>query len=405
MPPSGLPAATLPGASHPEMRLHGRGQPLVAHVLPWPAVGGTETGTLRLIQGLSPAYEAVAFLPTGAKSVRELFEANGVRTEEYPPVEPAFRNPIPYLQATQGLASRFRRLGVRLVHCADLLAAYYAAPAAHLAGLKVVCHVRCRYPTLRHRDRLFLRTVSRFLFVSEDTRRSFDSGAARHRGTVIYDDTPLHPVSGEPELAALRAELEIAPGALVVGMVARLAPAKDFPTLVAAASQVLTRYPETIFVVVGDYSSAQAYREHFRKVLDLLEGAGVAASFRFPGYRGDAHRFMTLFDVNVLSTHTEGLPLVLLEAMALGRPVVATAVGGIPELIEDARTGLLVPPGSPGDLAAAIVRLLADPGLRVQLGSAAREAVSRNFAPARGVDSVKAEYASLLRRLRRGSPG
>src|SRR5205085_7303145 len=152
--------------------------------------------------------------------------------------------------------------------------------------------------------------------------------------------------------------------------------------------------PEARFVVVGDCEEAN--RGHYEEVRRALEGQGVAPYFVFTGFRTDVPRLMSAFDVFVLCTHFEGLPLVILEAMARGLPVVATAVDGIPEIVLEGRTGLLHPRGDAETLAARLAALLGDGALAARLGGAGREFVKMEWSRERFAANMAALYEDVL---------
>jgi glycosyltransferase involved in cell wall biosynthesis len=193
----------------------------------------------------------------------------------------------------------------------------------------------------------------------------------------------------------VRREFGIPADAPLVGMLARVAPQKDYPTLARAALRVLREVPGARFMVAGDYD-AEANRQHYAVVRKALEDCGVSQSFVFTGQRHDVQRLLSAFDVFVLSTHWEGLPLVILEAMSHGKPVVATAVDGIPEVVEHERTGLLFPHEDDLQLGAHILALLRDPVMAARLGEAGRRLVQTKFTRAHFAASMSDVYARLL---------
>jgi glycosyltransferase involved in cell wall biosynthesis len=155
--------------------------------------------------------------------------------------------------------------------------------------------------------------------------------------------------------------------------VARLAEVKGQRTLIRA----LVHVPQARVVLVGeDLERGGAYRD---ELADEAEQLGVADRVVFAGYREDATELMSRAAIVALPSTTEGLPIVLLEAMARARPVVATPVGGVPELVADGETGLIVPPDDPKALADALLRLLGDRGFAQRLGDAGRERVRSAF--------------------------
>jgi glycosyltransferase involved in cell wall biosynthesis len=176
-----------------------------------------------------------------------------------------------------------------------------------------------------------------------------------------------------------------------IGVIARLAPQKGHRILFDALPAVLERVPELRVRVVG--------HEELSTVAELRAYAasrGVAERVCFEGFRDDVATVLRELDLFVLPSLWEGFGLVLLEAMAAGRPVVATNVGPIPEVVADGETGLLVPPGRPEALAEAIVRVLTDRPLAERLGRAGRARAEREFGLDRMVDRTDALYRQLL---------
>jgi glycosyltransferase involved in cell wall biosynthesis len=392
----------------------------IAHVMPWAAVGGTEHATLRIARATGGAgFGHVMFCRRDAPEVRDFFEAEGFETVAYDLIEPSYRRAHVYARDSYRLAREFRRRRVDVVHCADVTAAFSGGLSGRMAGARVVSHVRNRHDGLSRRDQSFLRLVGKFVFVSEDTRRKFDYKVGPRRGVVVYDGLDVGPDVSAEDVADVRREFNLGEGVKLVGMVARVSPQKDFPTLVRAAARVVAARPETRFMIVGDYEEAN--RDHYEEVLRALADAGVESHFIFAGFRTDVARLMSAFDVFVLCTNFEGLPLVILEAMAHGRPVVATAVDGIPEIVLDGKTGLLHPHGDDEALAAHLVALLGDDAYAARLGGAGREFVKmewsrerfaadmvrlyRDVLGARGVGGEGAEHSAGARGAARGEAG
>jgi len=180
-------------------------------------------------------------------------------------------------------------------------------------------------------------------------------------------------------------------------MTARVSAQKDYITLARAAKRVLDVVPGARFVIVGDHERHDAHREHFALVQRELERLGVAHAFVFTGFRTDVARVMGAFDVFVLSTHFEGLPLVILEAMAMQLPVVATAVNGIPELITNESVGLLAPHEDDEQLAEQLLALLQDPVRARRVGAAGRALVEQRFSARAFGESIATLYTDVLR--------
>jgi len=203
---------------------------------------------------------------------------------------------------------------------------------------------------------------------------------------LVYEGVPDRiPPSGGKE--ALR-ELGVPPGAPVIGNVAALTDHKDHATLIAAAGIVVGARPEAHFVIVGEGG--------LRPELEARVGAGgLQGRVLFAGFRDDVDRLLPAFDVFCLSSHLEGLGTSLLDAMAFGRAVVATAAGGIPEAVEHGITGQLVPVRDPARLAQALLDLLGDPERRRAMGEAGRRRFLDRFTADHMVDETLRVYAEL----------
>lgn len=201
--------------------------------------------------------------------------------------------------------------------------------------------------------------------VSEQDRERMGRVERIPAGRVRVLPNGIPPPAVERDGAAVRAELGVPAGAPLVGTVGVLRPQKDFGTLVAAHARLLRARPDAHLAIVGggplhDELAAQIARE------------GIGERVRLLGSRGDAVRLAAAFDVAVNSSLYEGSSLALIEYMALGRPIVATAVGGSPDLLDGGGAGLLVEPADPAALADAIGALLADPERARELGERAR---------------------------------
>jgi glycosyltransferase involved in cell wall biosynthesis len=205
--------------------------------------------------------------------------------------------------------------------------------------------------------------------------------------TLYYGLDPAA-VAGWGSPAGVREELGVPAGAPTVCMVGNFRPDKGHGYLLEAVVQVRRSFPEVRFVLVGLGPREKEIRGRSRRM-------GLDSTVVFAGFREDAPRIAAACDVFVLPSLREGLPVALLEAMTLGRPLVATRVGGVPEVVEDGRQGILVPPAQPAALARALVSLLGDPSLRQRLGAAARERAAE-FDIRRSVRRMEDVYEGLL---------
>jgi glycosyltransferase involved in cell wall biosynthesis len=205
--------------------------------------------------------------------------------------------------------------------------------------------------------------------VSEEVRRSIRYPRALSFlrmppvETLYYGVEPTI-LERAPRPDGVREEFGIPPGVPLVGTVANLKPHKGLEYLLRAAVEVRRTLRDVRFLVVGQGDA----RQRLEAVASEL---GLDGAVIFSGFREDALRIASAFDVFAMSSLHEGLSIALIEAMALGKPVVVTRVGGLPEVVRDGRDGILVPPRDPAILAARIVEVLGDQGLRDRLGQAA----------------------------------
>lgn len=186
-----------------------------------------------------------------------------------------------------------------------------------------------------------------------------------------------------------RGELGIAAHDFVVGYVGRLAPIKDLPMLVQAFAVAHRDWPDSWLVLAGDGSG----RPELEALALRLE---VADRVRFLGWTENLPRLYATLDLCALSSLNEGTPVAIIEAMAAGKPVAATAVGGVADVVRDGETGLLVPPGDVEALAGAIVRLARDPTERARMGAAARQSVARRYTVETLIIDLERLYNSIL---------
>lgn len=379
----------------------------VLHVLPFPGVGGTEVATRRVAEAVrASGIESHALLLQDSAELRAyLDEADIPHQVARPRPEPSLARELGrFVQEARGLARVIA--GFDILHCADVSAAYHVAVAGRLARRPVLCHVRNREAVLPWRSRVFIGAATHFAFVSENTAQMFPMRIAPTRRSVLYDGLELQPRIGPAArtaaAAALRGEFGLPLDSIVASMFARVNPQKDYDTLIRAAVLLRDRQPRVRFLVVGDHEQVARNRQHFVEVQAAARAAGVLDRIVFAGFRSDTHRLMVGSDFCLLCTHFEGLPLVLIEAMAAGRACVATRVDGIPEVVADGATGLLHEHGDAEGLAAAVARLADDPALAEAMGERGRRDAEHRFSQARFAHDLRDLYAKLARGLPRG---
>ena len=179
----------------------------------------------------------------------------------------------------------------------------------------------------------------------------------------------------------------------VVAILGHISDVKGYPTFIEAAARIVQDRSDTRFLAIG----GETVQDGDRKALEgRIRELGLQDRFQFVGFRSDVPKLLRAVDVVALPSTQEGFPLAVLEAMACGKPVIATAVGGVAEAIDDGVTGLLIQPGRPEMLASALLQLLNDPPARTQMGHQARARVERLFSARIFAQRVQALYDELL---------
>ncbi len=213
--------------------------------------------------------------------------------------------------------------------------------------------------------------------------------------TVIHSGIDLHRFSkGAKQRTRKRKELRIPPDSLVIGYVGWLIPIKGVTYLVSAMAKVAGKYPKSLLVLVG---KGDDKGEEEIKLKEQVERAGLADKVRFLGWRPDVDEVISCFDIFVLPSLNEGMGRVLVEAMAAGLPIVASRVGGIPDLVIDGKNGLLVPPADASALEKSICTLLKDKAQRKRMGEAGKK-MCRPYSAEAMVEQIDDLYTELLKK-------
>ncbi len=235
------------------------------------------------------------------------------------------------------------------------------------------------------------RQVDCFICASNAVRQMLVSdGVPAARAVTIHEGIDLGHVDAAPA-ADLHAELWLPHGSPIVGNVAALVPHKGQRHLIEAAAIVVKRMPDARFVIAGEGELRPALERQIKE--HRLEKHVFLA-----GFRPDILSVHKGFDIFVMSSVTEGLGTSLLDAMACGKPIVATTAGGMPEVVADGRTGVLVPPRDHTMMADAIIRLLTDPALRAEMGAAGLARVRAKFSAERMVQDTLEVYRRVALR-------
>jgi glycosyltransferase involved in cell wall biosynthesis len=372
------------------------GPPLRVLLASWaPFHAGAEVAAERLAVGLRDAGHRVAVaLGTRGETFNRM-QATGLDVEFVPL---AFTDKLRWwrhVRAQRELARLFKRWQPDVIHANDLPTSQMVGQAARRHGIPLVCHHRWIFEGAAI-DWLNKFGAERHLFVSQalmnELCRSSSKLAASERA-VVYDGLPLRPVPTDADRQEARRRLSVDSNTLIVLFAGQIIERKGVEDLLRAWNLLNAERADKaeLFLVGEDLENQGQYR---RQMEELAADLGVRC--RFVGFQRNVPDWLTAADVCVVPSHVEPLGNATLEAMAHARAVIGCAVGGIPEMIVDGVTGLLVPPRDPASLACAIERLIADEDLRARLGAAARRRCEEMFSLSAHVDAVVAHYRAVL---------
>lgn len=365
----------------------------IAHLLASPFVGGPERQVLGLAAAQRPRHSSMflSFAERGlARPFLELAQREGFEAHE-------LRTNFPHLGAAVDEVARHLRAS-----SADILLTSGYKPdligwrAARLVGIPVVgiAHgwtgVTWKVKLYEWLDALVMRWMDRVVCVSQATAlRALQAGIPHSKRVVIPNAVDPKPYETlRPEAREIVEGFFASAPQSIIGAVGRLSPEKGMDVLVHAAALVAKQRPEVGFLVFGD-GPARAQLEN------LIDREGLAGRFVLAGFCADLPSVLPGLDMIVSPSHTEGLPVALLEAMAAARPIIATAVGGTPEVVIDGETGELIPPNNPPRMAQKIIDLLDDTERRTRYGHAGRGRVREKFTFSAMAQAYETLFADL----------
>lgn len=370
-------------------------------------VGGPAIHVVNLAAGLDPA-RFDQLLVVGSESPAEasmldyaLF--HGVRPHVISEMVTTFSFTPRDAKALVKLYSLICRERPDIVHTHTSKAGFLGRLAARLAGVSIIIHTYHGHPLhsyygpvknwlLRRMERLLGCFTDRLVTVSEQVKSELVGyGVAKtEKITVIPLGFDLEPFLNSPKRRGeFRREMKLSQEIKLVGIVGRIVPIKNHSLFLESAARISAHEPAARFIIVGD---GVLRPDLERQARDL----GIADRVLFTGWRRDLPRIYADLDILVVSSNNEGTPVSAIEAMAAGCPVVATRVGGLPDLITDERTGRLVSPRDPKALASVILELVRNPAGARELGQNAMEVVRKRFTETRLIDDMDHLYSQLL---------
>ncbi|HET6594609.1 MAG TPA: glycosyltransferase [Anaerolineales bacterium] len=373
----------------------------IAYLIDGLSMGGAERLMVPILKHLNRAHFDPYVCAVQSKDGNPMAEE--LRALDVP-VECLNIKHLRQLNAIPRLTNYLRSIGADLVHTQLEAANILGNISAKLLRLPSVCtihvlpsldvktktklHQKVEWFTLRH-------FCDRVISVSEEARQYHMrvSGAPHGQVTTIYngiDMTAFSSLDYAQERSNVRAELGIPAQADVLVTVAVLRPPKGIQCMIRALPVILDSHPNTYYLIVGNGPHREALREEVSK-------AGVKERVIFAGMRQDVPRLLAASDIFVLPTLTEALPTVLAEAMAARLPLIASRVGGVPEMITERQNGFLVQPEDIQELSMSCIRLLKNRDERAAMGGEGWKIVNQKFSIERQVEQLKDLYLEQLR--------
>ena len=355
-------------------------------------IGGAERELLVIVDRL-PRWgcRPLVVCPNRGPLVEE-FARRGIDTRGVP--MPPWRKLVAYPRR----ASAVRRLREVieaerpvLLHVNDIWWVPQTLHAARGLEIPVVAHVRQEIEPSKAR-RYELDRLDLVLPVSQKIRQSLETGGVLpERMRVLYSGVDLSLVPGQDDGREVRRRFGIPAGALVLGTVANLFARKGYDVMLRALPAILKSSPHVHYLIIGGGDAG--YETRLRALVRKL---GLTSHVHFAGFQPSVYPHLAALDIYVHPALMEGFGIAVLEAMAMRKPVVTTAIGGLPEIVLDGETGVLVPPGDSDALARAVSLLLRDPARRGELGAAGRDRVTARFTVDAMMKGLAAGYRALL---------
>ena len=372
----------------------------VLHIHTLPVISGSGINTLLTMTGLDEdRYEVEFACAVGGPLVDEV--AN--RGIKFHPIRNFVQRISVYndLMALLELVRLMRRQRYDIVHTHNSKAGFIGRLAAKIARVPIIVHTihgfafhEFEKPPWRILFICLEKFASRFtdklITISEPLKkRGLDLGIGKPSQYItIYSGIEIDRFKLNFDVEKKKQEFGIKPNDFVIGAVSKLWKGKGHRCILHAAKRVVTKVPNVKFMFVGEgYLKEELER--------LVKQLGVSDYVIFTGFRTDIPEVTAVFDISVLASFFEGMGRVLLEAMVLGKPVIASRVGGIVDVVDDGKTGILVPPNDSAALAEAMIMLLSDGELRKKMGKAGKEKIDAKFSAKTMVNQIEKVYEEL----------
>lgn len=298
------------------------------------------------------------------------------------------------LVTTIKILVRIWRKKIALVHInTNITLGIPAILAAKISGIPCVSHIRETRKLIK-RELLFAKLINKIIVLNKEAYSNYNLNIDKNRLSLIYDGLDLEEYRNFKSVC-FREEYNLS-SVLLIGNMGRIVEGKGQKEFILAAKEILEKKRNIKFVIVGDAKSgSDAY---FKNVKELALNSNLGENLIFTGWREDVKNILSAIDIFVFTstTYAEGLPNVIIEAMALAKPVVSTRIAGPADIVEDGETGFLVPPGNIKAMADKIIYLLEHPDIAKSMGEAGRKRAEELFDIKKQVKKIEALYEEVL---------
>lgn len=351
--------------------------------------GGGQISLLGLIKGLNQGrFHPFVVCPADGSLVDELSKM-GVETQIIRMETLRNLNIFSWMRTIHRLIQLIKGIKIDLIHSNGSRATIYGGIAARLTNTPLIWHVRIA-DSDRLLDKLLARLAAKIIVISKAVGKRFDwLKNKEEKIVVIYNGIDLEKFNPWINGEKIREEFHLSFQTPLVGIVGRLDWYKGHGYFLQAAKKIAEAIPDTHFLIVGD-------GEYKKRLENIRKELGLNENVLFTGNREDIPQILAGIDIFLLSSVSEGFGRSVAEAMACGKPVVATRAGGIPEIVVDGRTGILVPPRDSNAMACAIIELLKDREKGKDMGRKGRKRVEGFFSIERNVRETELVYQTVL---------
>lgn len=364
----------------------------IMHILPSLEIGGMENALITLINEMDTHFFENQIFCFDFKNYENSIQ-HRLKDENIPIYIFEKGDGIDYWLPIK-IARILKKQKINIVHTRNFAALLYGSTAAKLAGVQgVIADIRGRIPAdegQKCKRLSFL--VSKFVGVSEDIKKmlKMDFKIKESKIITIYNGVQISNESQRLDITSLRTKLGLEQSDFIIGTIGRIEPVKDYSTLIRMSAPILLKYRNAKLMIVGDGSQ--------RAELEILaQNLGISSQTIFTGYQKDISSYLQLINVFVLTSISEGISNVLLEAMAASIPVIATNVGGNPEIVSNNQTGFLIPRNNLNQITEKIELMINNPELASNLGESGRKLVEEKFTIEKMVTEYQSLYQSIIK--------